>query len=239
MENIYKEYLEGRTLEECVNNLVEIFKEEGEEKDFDAAEEIYQWELVKEKVYPMLITRNGNKKYLSTLVHRPFLNLEIIYYIEVEVKGGKGNIKVTNVLNRRWGCSEEELYSSAMANLENAGYELVGIGRLIEDITGLTMEEENDSFIYVLLNENRHYGAAGILSQKVLQMCGEKVQGNFYLLPSSIHEMIVVPDVGKITAEELRKLVAEVNQEHVLPGERLSDEVFYYDLEKQEVQIAG
>lgn len=239
MDEIYGEYMEGKTLKECVKDLMEVFtKKEKEETYSNMVEELCDWERVKDRVYPMLLSGEGNESCLNRLLHRSFLNLEIVYYIVVKVNGEEGNVKVTNALSRKWELSEERIYSKAMENLENAGYELVGISTLLEDMTGLTMEEKKEDFMYVLLNENGSYGAAGILSRKVLQMCADKIQGNFYLLPSSIHEMIVVPDVNKITADGLRKMVTEINQTQVLPEERLCDAVFYYDLEMQEVQIA-
>lgn len=237
MENIYQEYLEGKTLQECVNYLAEIFKEEEEEKQFDVAEGIYRWELAKKRIYPMLVTRDGNEKYLNTLVHRPFLNLEIAYYILVKIDGVVGSVKVTKTLCEKWHCSEEEIYSMAMANLENAKYEIVSLGTLMEEVSGITTSEEKGEFMLVLLNEAQYFGAAGILSPKILQMCADRVQRNFYLLPSSVHEMIIVPDAGKITASELLQMVTEVNRTQLSAEEYLCDAVFYYDLEKQRIEI--
>lgn len=239
MEKIYGEYLEGETLKECVNKLVEIFTEAEDEKAYsNITEEVYRWEWAKDRVYPLLVTREGNEKYLSTLLHRPFLNLEIIYYLTVQIDGVEGNIKVTKALSGYWNCSEEAVYKRAMVNMEFDGYDLIGLGTLIEDMTGLKVEE-NDNYMYVLSNGNKRYGAAGILSRDTLEMCADKIQESFYLLPSSIHEMIVVPDMGMVNAKELSEMVAAVNREQVMPEERLSEHVFYYDLEKQELQVAG
>lgn len=239
MEIIYQEYLEGNTLEECISNLRTILTIEGDEELYlNVAEKICNWELVKDRIYPMLVTRDGNGRYLDMLVHRPFLNLEIAYHIVVEVDGEEGSVKVTNAINKKWNLTEEEIYSRAMANLENAEYEMVDIRTLIGDLEDFSPEEENKDFLYVLSNKNRSYGAAGILSQKILRMCADKIQGDFYLLPSSVHEMMVVPNVGMVTAGELRKMVTDINREQVLPRERLCDAVFYYDLEAKEVRIA-
>lgn len=236
MEGVYQEYLEGRTLQECVNDLAELFQKECR-KRFDTGEDLYQWELAKKRIYPMLVTRDGNEMYLSSVVHRPFLNLEIAYYIVVDVNGKKGSVKVTNTLRDQWPCSEDEMYNSAMENLEHAGYEIVSIGTLLDDMEGIPVSEENGGFLYVLTNESRYLGAAGILSQRILQMCAEKVRGNFYLLPSSVHEMLVVPDEGTLTAEELLGMVKEVNRTQLSAEDYLCDAVFYYNAEKQKIEV--
>ena len=63
--------------------------------------------------------------------------------------------------------------------------------------------------------------------------------GDFFLLPSSIHEVILVPDNGKMDYRELEKMVHEVNETQVRPTERLSDNVYHYDSKEKIFELAS
>lgn len=204
----------------------------------DVAEKICNWELMKNCIYPMLVSKDRVADDRNRFVHRPFLNVEVIYYVTVTVHGEAAIIKITEALSRYWGVTEEEIHSDAMRNLENQQYQVQDLLPLLVDLTGGALEETvRNEKMYVVWNEKGRYGAAGILSRNIMKKCADRIGQNFYLLPSSIHEMVLVPDTGTISADEFRIMVTEINQEIVALEERLCDEVFYYDVEEQSIRI--
>lgn len=88
--------------------------------------------------------------------------------------------------------------------------------------------------MYVLTNDTKVNGAAAILNDNIRQEIAEKV-GDFYMLPSSIHETLIIPKDAGMEFKELEKMVQEVNQTQVAPGERLSDHVYEYDAKEHEL----
>lgn len=90
--------------------------------------------------------------------------------------------------------------------------------------------------IYVLTNESRLNGAGILAQNNVLEKVGNLLQSDFYILPSSIHEVLVVPDDGTFALKELESIVKEVNATQVAPEDLLSDKVQYYD---RETKILG
>ena len=82
---------------------------------------------------------------------------------------------------------------------------------------------------YILTNPSKHFGAATLLYPGVLQQLSDNAQSNLFILPSSIHELLLMRDNGEVNAAELQAMVMEVNQETVDPEDLLSDEVYYYD----------
>ena len=82
--------------------------------------------------------------------------------------------------------------------------------------------------MFVLTNDTKVNGAAAILNDDIRQEIAEKV-GDFYMLPSSIHETLIIPKDAGMEFKELEQMVQEVNQKQVAPGERLSDHVYEYD----------
>lgn len=91
---------------------------------------------------------------------------------------------------------------------------------------------------YVLSNTEKFHGATAILYPGLLQEIGEATKSNFFLLPSSLHEVILMKDNGEMSAEELQRMVMQINRTEVKPEEVLSDEVYCYDYREQKLTMA-
>ena len=100
---------------------------------------------------------------------------------------------------------------------------------MAEDILNQYAEEGERPEMYVLTNQSRCNGAAVLLYEKALEQAGRKIGGNFYVLPSSIHEVILLPDEENLELENLTQMVAEINAHDVAATERLSNHVYYYE----------
>ena len=108
---------------------------------------------------------------------------------------------------------------------------------LIRQMTGeddfLSFGLQKKEQMYILTNEEKYYGAAVILYPHVLSHISRLLHSNFFVLPSSIHECILVPDSGQFTKKELETMVREVNETQVEDEEVLSQNVYYYDSKKE------
>ena len=89
--------------------------------------------------------------------------------------------------------------------------------------------------MYVLTNMQRNYGAAVLLYPGLLEMIGEEWKENFYILPSSIHEVLLVPESKNPGLSELKEAVFSINRTEVTKEEFLSDTVYYYNCRKKEL----
>ena len=72
----------------------------------------------------------------------------------------------------------------------------------------------------------------------VLEEIGQKTGSDFFILPSSIHEVLLLPDTGREDSKGLKKVISEVNRTQVAPEEVLSDTLYRYDREEKRVVIA-
>lgn len=238
---VYQEYINGKSLKECVWMLKSIYENGGDRAEIlSITETVTRWESVKDCVYPMLVQMAGNDSFLCAVPYRPYLDLAVCYYAEVEIDGINGIIRATDSLADLWGVKEGDIYKQALKNMGRAGYELTGIKELLEEVAGdETKDKEMEGpTIYAVTNKGRHFGAAAILDRNFLEKCSLQLNGSFYLLPSSIHEMVVVPYDGRIISGELQMMVREINKAMVAPEEQLSDTVYYYDRDSKEVRIA-
>ena len=241
LEPYFEVYSQGQSMEDCVMRIENSYwKNAADEKMAgEVKNTASDWEKVKRHVYPFLISREANRELLKDLVYKEFLDLALCYMVRFDGTDGSSNFNISRTLFHSWGVSREELHFYALANMNKDGYRVTGMEELIAELTPGMAEQElpvKQEIMYVATNKNRMYGAAGMLLDAHFLTCRFGMR-NFYIVPSSIHEVILVPDGDKLTAEELSNMVREVNQEQVDPEERLSDHVYYYDWDKGEIQI--
>lgn len=98
----------------------------------------------------------------------------------------------------------------------------------IAEVISNGMGSENPMFI--VTNSQTVGGAGVIFYPEVMDQIGEGFQGNFFILPSSTHETLVIPDNGAFDYRVLEDMVQTINENEVAPEERLSDHVYHYDV---------
>lgn len=211
-----------------------------ERKTTACSNEYPAWETAKDSIYPLLASPGHalyqeGKEYLE---YGSFLDLLVFYYVRVEDKDGRilRNLMAGSRALGEWGISRQEMEDAAMANLKKDGYWIGSVQGLLQSFMG---EEEfpEPISLYVLTNHTQVYGAAGFLMKEMISRFAEEKEGNMYILPSSLHELLIYPDFGDVNPEELSGFVKEVNRTQVHPHDRLSDHVYYYDRQMDEVII--
>lgn len=169
-----------------------------------------------------------------------------------------GFITITTEHLDNWGIDEEELFEVAWLNTkEKYPYNYVTMEQMIrqmierdvrrdldmrgeevedkEEWISFTVDEivkglfrDNKSQMYVLSNEGKTWGAVSMLCEEALREIANEVEDDLYILPSSVHEVIVIPAGVSNTTEHLREMVEEVNRTHVEREDVLSDHVYRY-----------
>lgn len=243
MDEIYEEYKNGSMgMEECAREVCRIREENECPEDIRKfAGRLMEWEFVKDKIYPILLSAEDNRELLQKLVSTPFLDLSIAYII----RGDKRKcVKINRAMLDSYGIDRRELHGKAMENMKKDGYrfrdmedllkDMIRESGLSEDVFSLSGEVQHGK-MYVLTNSVKMYGAAGILDKKLIR---EFAAGrNFFILPSAIHETIFVPTDGTFSSRELDKMVSEINETQVEKEERLTDYCYYYDAGEDEIRI--
>ena len=251
LEYYYKHVKNGTlTPEETLQAIWQVYEEHKGTRNIDVQKLLYSEES-REQIYPKLINAKENEELLKTTPHKMVEDLAVIYELEVpdvQVEGLHGNIKITDDILDKMGMQREELYDLAIHNAERD--RPVYFSSMYELLTNLMAEdglqEENfwqdfketalyDNPMYVLSNTEKYNGATSLLYDNVLKQCSEKCGGaDMVILPSSIHETILIP-IQEINENELSvysTMVYEVNRTNVSREERLSDTVYAYNREK-------
>lgn len=193
---------------------------------------IRSWKKVKEMVVFKLISKEKNAELLAKVPHREVLNLALVYYIALPEL--KGSIPIFNNHFEFWGISEEELYE---AEMQNAPKLLPIKVSSLDEI--MKTEDGQKTRAYVVTNDLDLYGAATLLYPESMKILEEKIQSDFYLIPSSIQEFLAVPVMEWISTNEVLQLVKDVNRYKVEKEDFLADSVYLYKRDKREICIAA
>ena len=195
------------------------------------------YETVKSRIIFKLINTEKNRELLRDVPYIPFHDLSIVFQCLVsEERFGNASILIHNVHLQLWKVNARELYECALENTPLLqGYELADMNTVLEEMKalgGIDDEEIEDMQqevpMYVLSNKSRINGASCILYKNILKDFAMVVDKDLYVLPSSIHEVILLPSDGTQESEQLKEMVREINQSQVEKEEVLSDSVYYY-----------
>lgn len=191
-----------------------------------------------ERAVPRLINTAANRDLLKDVPHREILDLSLIYSIPVLGSDDSlGMARITNQMAQAGGYTEEDLYNCSLQNLNP---QIQPLCEVLSEIMGGGVEAgPSDAVksgipeIYVLSNKSRIHGAAGILEESLLKNLSEKLGSDLYILPSSIHEVLIVP-VDKEEENQactLLNMVQTVNGAEVAKEEQLSNSLYRYSPE--------
>ena len=189
-------------------------------------------EFILSHAYMQVVNADWNKDRLDDMPHKNFLDLAVCYRIRIE---GGGTAAITNIVLSKLGITQEELEEAANSGMEREGYTVSTLFSLLDSMTPGAVEDRGAP-LYIMTNKCKNHGASAMLDGKLLQDFADKV-GDFYILPSSIHEVLAVP-VDEVDSEFLRALVENINRNEVKREEWLSNNIYRYDHETGELKIA-
>ena len=200
-------------------------------------------DIKKDEIVIQLVNREMNAEMLNDVPHKIQNNLAVIFrWIASKDENGLGTVLINNSMMQQLGLNEEELYEVAKENtlrlfppkICSMKEALMGFTDGYVPVEEFQIQEKDMDFpMYIISNESGVNGAAVILYQDILDEVANKLKGNIYLLPSSIHEMIAVPVNANMSVRELENMVQGVNQDVVSQNEVLSNQVFMYDKESK------
>ena len=173
---------------------------------------------------------------LQELPHKQYLDFAVIFVMELQsTPEEKQSTNVTYELQKMWGVSIEDLWNAGMENLQKEGVAILSI----EEITHGLLPEDGLG-MYAMTTENMVWGAVSVLSEEVLKTFSEEKKADYYLLPSSIYEWILIEKTDDLDPVYLRLMVIESNSDpdKVRLEELLSDQVYLYERKTGKVRIA-
>lgn len=243
LEDLYKMYQEGETMEELLQGLCELFTSYSAVKiplENKLSELLDDFEKVKPLIEFRLINGARNKRRMEG---KPFSRMgEFLLSYQIQIGDGNGGIystQITEDMLQEWGIDEAELHEIAVANMDlPQNYLLQPMEKALGIKIDPSMKPEGGPEMFILTSKWKINGATVIFSEEVRQKVGNQIGGDYYLLPSSIHEWVVIPKRWAKSTQEMEDMVQEVNAEAVEDEDFLSDHVYEYDVAKAQMRQA-
>ena len=245
MEPLYDSYKNGSSIDRIVHKIVARLEDEkafsleliGQTKSFEAAREHIAYRLV---------SRKENEELLKDVPWTAWNDLAIIYYLHLGTKDGN---QITSIIHnwqqKAWNLSTNELHELAKENTPKLCPSTIGrlshmVFELDED-DELVLDDTEIPTLYVLTNQAGINGATCMLYDNVLKEFADKMDSDLIILPSSIHEVLLLEYdefSGDMELEKFKDMVGEVNRNDVPVEDVLSDSVYIYERKDNRIRIA-
>lgn len=245
LEEYYADYVSNEDLDVLADMIERSYRDnKGDDLEIDT-KNILDFEQSKDRICYELINYEENKETLESLPHRKVLDLAVVYKILIK-KEAKGSMttRVTNKLMEIWKVTEEDLWNLAEQNTVR----LLKIKFMDSYLMAVEMQVLGDPIamicwgadwdkLYVLTNEDVVNGACLILNKVIMRSLAEKFGHGFMIVPSSIHETLLVnDDYDEERAAELKEIISNVNST-LRKEDVLSDNLYYWDMERNELRM--
>lgn len=179
----------------------------------------YDFEQVKNLIIYRLVNREMNRELLSDIPHVDFMNLAICFCCSFwHPDLGEGTILIHNSHLEMWNVETDELMRVANANTPQL---------MPAELTGI--QKDKNMYLYILSNAKRYMGAATILYPGALAKISGQLHGSFYILPCTVHEVIIMADSRQYSGEQLHNMIAALGIKKNQPQDFLCEYAYYYD----------
>ena len=182
--------------------------------------EEFKKNVTDEMIFPALMRADWNEEILKNLPHRNASDLALYYCVKIWGVA----IKVSNALAHEMGWSENWLYQTAVQNATNNA-KIQTMAEVLEELSGIKLDAPDGPEMYVLTYGSKEpLGAGSIVS--LLNSGDEKIK-SLRLIPSSIHEWILIPECLS-NDFFTNQMIQDINVQKVAPEDRLSDHVYSF-----------
>lgn len=243
VNDAYENFLKGESMDDIVAGIVNTYESHKAPQNI-SVEFFTDFDQVKDRLAMKVINGDKNAEMLEGCPHFKFGDLAAIFQVQVESNEfGNATITVKNEHMEMWGVDAQTLMDLARENMEEK--QPVRIQSMLEVLQGMMGGEFPEDMMgmpepamYVMTNETKINGAAAMIFTDKLQEFAEQHDTNFFILPSSIHEILLVPENGDMDVKGLTDMVREVNDTQVSPEEVLSYNVYFYDKDEKQLMLA-
>ncbi len=239
IDGMYEQYRRGALLMGIVNDVVNMYKCSAPKVDIDM-DFFFDFSRVSDKLFFKAVNYKKNKEKLKEVPIKRVLDLALVPLCHYRNEYmGDGAIMIQNDHVEEWEISKDELWENVSMNAPiEAPAKVTGLMDFLERVTGIAPDTDAFCGIYVVTNKSEHLGAGVCFYPGVLKEIADDHECDLYIIPSSIHECLVIPDADfYMNPENLRQIIGEVNRSTVAEEEILSDNLYRYDRETDRFSI--
>lgn len=243
LSDAYDEYRNGKSFEAIMHELAYIRASVSMSIPGFSKEDVVNYNWVKDKIYPRLINTGMSEEYLSNKPHKDIEDLSVVYTIRFSSdERGVASAAITYDLLDLYGVDKDTIHKQAMSNLAKEKPKFMNIADMLfkpnakeKKIENIYPEDYEVPF-FVLSSQNGTCGAVMVLNPKLMDAITKNF-GDVYVVPSSVHEVLIVPQ-HVMPANLLAKMCTEINSREVPDQDVLSNNIYEYDAETHSLSVA-
>ena len=237
LKEIYQSVEDGEDIDHAVYKMVNTIEDNisfVKEKEQDVKSFISDYEKVKDNTYLRLIP--GDSPILKSTPHRMIEDMALVVNVHLDSfsdEHGKSCVVVTKPLMEMYGVDETQLFADAEKNsLANEPIVFKPLLDMVKDLISnedIPNPEDVGIVTYIATNQSGFQGAAVAGYPDFCEKAAEAIGGSFYMLPSSVHEFILIKDDGTPKAKDLNRMIKNVNETVLEPRDVLAAQCYHYD----------
>lgn len=246
----YEKYREKENIQSILRELAGSIVELHDIKK--EVEDIVDLDNVQHNILYAVVNTEANREFLENAPHRQLQDLSVVYRIRLgnDEYGKEISMKINNDIMNQMKLTEQNLFDLASENT-NRIYPAKAVSmeeQIREILQRQGMDNETidvlvdarmlrESPLWVVKNDAPVGGAAIIANTDVFDELSQKIGDDLYIIPSSVHEVLVMP-AGQNDALKLADMVLDINRTETLLVDRLSNQIYKYDKENKEITMA-
>lgn len=247
---IYALYLDGYTLEDIhksIHSVADVFL-----KSHEAAMEMINTPFgeIEDRIICLVVSNDEHSVMQGIQVFDDYTYFKAVYYVEMYQEKEDEPSSIAPILLEhleRWGKDRDDIFDAAMKNQEKLGI----LFTTMDDACDISLQDlQNYNYYdgkkalteldlektFLLTSSNFHYAVSLILNDRVLSHIYKIFKGNYYVLPGTVHEVLIIPDREGLSPEDIKdyqsRLCHDEDDEEDVLDEMITDEVFYYEGEE-------
>ncbi len=237
LEPFFERFLDTGDWEQTVSDILSFYDNNRVADSFDS-KWFHNFGQIRRNLFYRLINYKENQELLSSVPYTRFLDLAKVYYADCQIGETAGSILIHHKHIEEWGITEDELIAAAEENtpilypvkLKPLSF-VLGLGDDICPLPGMS------GHMFVLSNTENQNGAASVCYKDVLDNFSQKIKDDLVVLPSSVHETILLPLQEKSNLDSLKEMVYDINRTVLDRSEFLSDNVYVYNRQDKQLII--
>ena len=199
--------------------------------------ELMNYEAAKKYLCFDVVGSDRNADMLEKVPHTDKENISMVYRLQLDsTENGAATVLITNAMMEQFGVTKEQLHADAMENAQEIRpADFRTMAAVMAEMMGMPEEMMADMAppMYVATNQDKVQGAAVMFYPDFMDQAAKELGGDIFILPSSVHEVLILPDDGNMNAQELKEMVTSINASEVSPEDRITDSVYHYDAQER------
>ena len=241
MDKHYKMYLGGKSVDEIADMVQQQVADAFERRPDVDMSRLKDYESLCSNVMMEAVSKEKNAEYLQNIPHFDMADLSIIYRLNVgrDRNHDIGVVTVDNQLLSSMGVSQDQFQTDVFEQAIAGEPPILKSLAEVMDMNFMGDDSEPEGGLFLATNRDALYGASVIAIPGFLDQAAEKLGGSFYILPSSVHEVLLLRNDEEVNVQEMESMVQEINAAIVSPEEQLSDRVYHYDAQEKVFELAS